>query len=81
MPSWLVRVLQSDGEVTSINRIAANGKLKRANVCINQAAGVLPVIKQLLEQDPDTNHAYLCHSSVRHVSKLKREGMLSEKHV
>jgi hypothetical protein len=75
MPSWLVKVLESDGEITTMNRLAENGKLKTVKVCVNQAAGILPVLRQLLDQDPYTNYAYLCHPSVRHVSKLKKEGV------
>jgi zinc finger-containing ubiquitin peptidase 1 len=40
----------------------------------NYAAEVIPVIEQLLKQDPATAYAYTCHSSVEHVSKLKNEG-------
>lgn len=35
---------------------------------------VVPVLKQLLEQCPTTEYAYLCHPCVQHVSKLRREG-------
>jgi len=40
----------------------------------NYAAEIIPVIEQLLKQDPATAYAYTCHSSVEHVSKLKNEG-------
>ncbi|PNH30754.1 hypothetical protein BJF96_g5871 [Verticillium dahliae] len=36
--------------------------------------GVVPVLKQLLEQNNTTKYAYLCHESVQHISKLKLEG-------
>ncbi|KAM7195993.1 zinc finger with UFM1-specific peptidase domain protein [Rhypophila sp. PSN 637] len=36
--------------------------------------GVIPVLAQLLEHCPTTKYAYLCHPSVQHVSKLKKEG-------
>lgn len=35
---------------------------------------VIPVLRQLLEQSPSTEYAYLCHPCVQHVSKLRREG-------
>lgn len=35
---------------------------------------VIPVLKQMLEQSPTTEYAYLCHPCVQHVSKLRREG-------
>jgi hypothetical protein len=76
MPPWLVKLLESDGEATSINRLGQNGRLKQVMVSLNQAAGILPVLAQLLEQDPFTAYAYLCHPAVKHVSKLKREGKL-----
>ncbi|EEU44231.1 uncharacterized protein NECHADRAFT_84553 [Fusarium vanettenii 77-13-4] len=54
MPSWLVDLLQDQGQVVN--------------------DGVQPVLKQLLEQNPETQYAYLCHPEVQHVSKLRREG-------
>ncbi|KAH6640889.1 peptidase family C78-domain-containing protein [Chaetomium tenue] len=36
--------------------------------------GVISVLALLLGQSPSTKYAYLCHPSVQHVSKLKREG-------
>jgi zinc finger-containing ubiquitin peptidase 1 len=76
MPNWLVKVLESDGEIRSVTRLSPEGKLKKFKVSANHAAGVLPVLKQLLNQDPYTQFAYLCHPSVKHVSKLRREGKL-----
>lgn len=74
MPHWLVKVLESDGELKSVNRLGPDGKMTKVKVAANHAAGVLPVVAQLLEQDNSTQFAYLCHSSVRHISKLRREG-------
>ncbi|KAK8067142.1 hypothetical protein PG997_013889 [Apiospora hydei] len=36
--------------------------------------GVIGVLEQLLESNPTTKYAYLCHPCVQHVSKLKKEG-------
>ncbi|KAK8017609.1 hypothetical protein PG993_013935 [Apiospora rasikravindrae] len=36
--------------------------------------GVIGVLEQLLESNPSTKYAYLCHPCVQHVSKLKKEG-------
>ncbi|KAF4469900.1 Zinc finger with UFM1-specific peptidase domain [Fusarium albosuccineum] len=36
--------------------------------------GILPVLGQLLQQSTSTQYAYLCHSQVQHISKLRREG-------
>lgn len=77
MPSWLVKLLQTeDGAVKTVNKVDGDGKLKRTKVCENHVADVIPVIQQLLEQDPLTDYAYLCHPNVKHISKLKREGKL-----
>ncbi|RDW89405.1 hypothetical protein BP6252_01437 [Coleophoma cylindrospora] len=75
MPSWLVHLLETeDGAVKTINKVGTDGKLKKLQFCENQQGGVIPVIAQLLEQEPLTEYAYLCHPAVKHVSKLKREG-------
>ncbi|KAK4164867.1 zinc finger with UFM1-specific peptidase domain protein [Cladorrhinum sp. PSN259] len=39
-----------------------------------RSKGVVPVLAWLLEQSPTTKYSYLCHPSVQHISKLKREG-------
>jgi hypothetical protein len=69
-----VKLLGRDGEVAIINRLGEGGRLKKVKVCPNQASGILPVLARLLEQDPYTDFAYLCHPAVRHVSKLRMEG-------
>ncbi|CAJ2507471.1 Uu.00g086570.m01.CDS01 [Anthostomella pinea] len=38
------------------------------------AEGVISVLEQLLEQNSTTQYAYLCHPTVQHISKLRREG-------
>ncbi|KAI0592980.1 peptidase family C78-domain-containing protein [Biscogniauxia sp. FL1348] len=38
------------------------------------AEGVIPVLQQLLEQNPSTVCAWLCHPAVQHISKLRKEG-------
>jgi len=74
MPSWLVKLLETDGATTIVNRLDVDGKLKKVKVCVNRAAGIIPVLQQLLHQDKTTQYAYLCNPAVRHVSKLKKEG-------
>ena len=74
MPQWLVKLLQSDGEEKTINRLDSRGKIRRVKYCVNQAPDIIPVLDQLLEQNPTTEYAYLCDPSVLHVSKLNREG-------
>ena len=73
MPPWLVKLLESDGEVKIISKLSSRGKLEKVK-STNHAEGIVPVLAQLLEQDPSTEFAYLCHPSVKHVSKLRREG-------
>lgn len=74
MPKWLVELLQHDGATVTINRLDGDGKLKKVKFCPNRTSDILPVVEQLLQQDKSTEYAYLCHPSVKHVSKLKREG-------
>ncbi|KAI1367389.1 peptidase family C78-domain-containing protein [Xylaria arbuscula] len=38
------------------------------------AEGIIPVLAKLLDQNPSTEHAYLCHPAVQHISKLRGEG-------
>jgi hypothetical protein len=76
MPSWLVKLLEKDGMVETINRLGADNKLYKVRTCINQASGILSVLEQLLDQDISTEYAYLCHPAVKHVSKLRGEGKL-----
>jgi hypothetical protein len=76
MPDWLVKVLQRDGERVVMERYDDEGILRKCRVTPNRAEGILPVLQQLLEQDRGVKWAFLCHPAVRHVSKLKREGMV-----
>lgn len=46
--------------------------LKKEGQVVEQ--GVIGVLEQLLESNPSTKYAYLCHPCVQHVSKLKKEG-------
>ena len=76
MPEWLVKILENDGETTIGERFDREGKLRKCQVTPNRAEGILPVLQQLLEQDRGVDWAFLCHPAVRHVSKLKREGII-----
>lgn len=76
MPQWLVKLLENDGKMETINRLGRDNKLFKVKVCVNQASGILPVVEQLLDMDPHTDFAYLCHPVVKHVSKLRGEGKL-----
>ncbi|KAG0648301.1 Zinc finger-containing ubiquitin peptidase 1 [Hyphodiscus hymeniophilus] len=75
MPSSLVKLLkENDGKLETVNRLGRDNKLFKVRVSINQTPGILPVIEQLLSKDVHTDFAYLCHPTVKHVSKLKGEG-------
>jgi hypothetical protein len=74
MPSWLVRLLQADGEIKTINRLDKDGKYRKVKYCVNQAPDIIPILTQLLAQDPMVDYAYICDPAVLHVSKLSREG-------
>jgi zinc finger-containing ubiquitin peptidase 1 len=74
MPAWLHKLLLTDGMPTTIAKLNPGGGLKTVKKIDNYASGIVPVLEQLLEQDPNTAYAYTCHPSVVHISKLKGEG-------
>lgn len=74
MPAWLIKLLEADGQVKTITEPSRLGKPSKVKVIENQVSGVIPVIKQLLDQDISTEYAYTCHQCVQHVSKLDKEG-------
>lgn len=75
MPAWLVRLLKDeDGHTKTTSIPVSGGKIKRLRYCPNQTSGIAPVIAQLLGQDDSTACAYMCHTVIKHVSKLRREG-------
>jgi len=76
MPPSLFKLLQSDGEMKNMQQRGPDGRQRRIRVCPNRSEGILPVLEQLLSQDRFTQYAYLCHPSVKHVSKLNKEGMV-----
>lgn len=76
MPGWLVKLLkEEDGAMRTGNRLDRDGKPKKVRYCPNQTAGIIPVLVQFLELDESTSYAYICDPAVKHVSKLKKEGM------
>ncbi|OBT65994.1 hypothetical protein VE03_03195 [Pseudogymnoascus sp. 23342-1-I1] len=74
MPAWLHNLLLSDGIPRTTTKLNASGGIKTVKKIGNHVSGVMPVLENLIEQDPDTAYAYTCHPSVEHVSKLKNEG-------
>lgn len=75
MPEWLVKLLrENDGKLVTSNQLEKDGKARRSKACPNMAAGIVPVIAQLLDFDPNVAYAYLCDPAVKHVSKLMKEG-------
>jgi hypothetical protein len=72
MPDWLVVLLKKNGQVTSQG---AQNVLFAVMLGIElTTTGVVSVLALLFEQSSSTKYAYLCHPSVQHVSKLRREG-------
>ncbi|KAK6584509.1 hypothetical protein PZA11_002733 [Diplocarpon coronariae] len=74
MPPWLIKILESDGEIKTTNQLDENGKMRRVKICPNMTAGIVPVLEQLVDQDTEVEYAYFCDPAVKHVSKLRREG-------
>ena len=74
MPDWLRKELEFGAKVKVTNHITLDGRLLRIESIANEVRGIIPVIAQLIEQDPAVSRAYLCHSDVTHVVKLAREG-------
>ena len=74
MPDWLRKELECGAKVKVTNHITLDGRLLCVESIANEVPGVIPVIAQLIEQDPTVSRAYLCHSDVTHVVKLAREG-------
>lgn len=76
MPSALRKLLQTDG-TPIYEKIIVPGQahIMKINKRIpNWSKGIIPVLQQLIEQDPDTAYAYTCSPAVTHISKLKNEG-------
>ena len=73
MPAWLVRLLETKGELRAGGKGILSNLLLRTEQ-ITSLAGVVPVLQQLLEMSTRTEYAYLCHPGVQHVAKLRREG-------
>ncbi|PBP20510.1 hypothetical protein BUE80_DR008631 [Diplocarpon rosae] len=74
MPPWLIKILESDGEIKTTNQLDENGKMQRVRTCPNMTAGIVPVLEQLVDQDAEVEYAYFCDPAVKHISKLRREG-------
>lgn len=74
MPSWLLKQLEMGAPTTVANKIDHDGKLIRVESTANEIRHIIPVLAQLCEQDRTVAKAYLCHSDVRHVVKMSKEG-------
>lgn len=74
MPSWLLKQLEMGAPTTLANKIDDDGKLIRVESRANEIRHIIPVLAQLCEQDRTVAKAYLCHSDVRHVVKMSKEG-------
>lgn len=75
MPEWLVKLLQdNDGKLENFNQLDKQGVPRRSKLSPNMADGIIPVIAHLLEQDTAVAYAYMCDPTVKHISKLMKEG-------
>lgn len=74
MPSWLLKQLEMGAPITLANKIDHDGKLIRFESTANEIRHIIPVLAQLCEQDRTVVKAYFCHSDVRHVVKMSKEG-------
>ncbi|PGG98922.1 hypothetical protein AJ80_09439 [Polytolypa hystricis UAMH7299] len=74
MPAWLWRLLEDGSKVTWTNQIQPDGKLHKVAVVANETDRVIPVLRQLCDQDDSVDQAYFCSPLVKHVFKLPKEG-------
>ena len=74
MPESLRRLLEKGAKVTLTNQIGHDGRLVRVETIANETKGIMPILRQLCEQDQSISTAYLCHPAVTYVSKMAKEG-------
>ena len=74
MPADVRRHLVTDAIPRTVTRIGTNGRLTKETLASNETAGLIPVLADLCAHDPKTEVTYLCHSSVKHVNKLRCDG-------
>ena len=74
MPSWLVKMLQDGGKVTSYNTIGPNGTLVRRETVSNETPNLVPILARLSFLDPTVLRAFYCDPRVHHIAKLPKEG-------
>ena len=74
MPDWLRKQLEHGAKVTIDSRIGRDGRLTRVETVANEYQHIIPVLAQLLDQDPTVSRAYLCHPAITHVAKMHKEG-------
>ena len=74
MPAWLYKQLDRGARVSAETLIDASGRLTRTESAANETRGIVPVLAQLCQQDPDLSKVFLCHPAVRHIFKTPREG-------
>lgn len=77
MPEWLITLLTKEDGATKIVKRLIDGNLREVEICPNMVPGIISTLKPLISSDKSVQYAYLCHFSVKHVSKLKKEGKIS----
>lgn len=74
MPTWVRKILEQESKSTRTTKIQPDGTLAAVERIPNQTPGLIPVLAQLSDSDPDVKFSFLCNSTVRHVFKLRGEG-------
>ncbi|EPS37625.1 hypothetical protein H072_8666 [Dactylellina haptotyla CBS 200.50] len=69
MPEWLKDALKAGGKEVITKYIGSDGLVHVRKGYANETASLIPVIRQLLNLDPNVARAYLCHPCVKHVFK------------
>ncbi|KAK6541581.1 hypothetical protein TWF694_007384 [Orbilia ellipsospora] len=69
MPDWLKDALKAGGKEVIVKYIGTDGHIHIRKSYENETAHLIPVIRQLLNLDPNVAKAYLCHPCVKHVFK------------
>lgn len=74
MPSWLLKLLETNPKATRSNKISSDGKLIKQSTIENETVGIIPVLSRLCDQDRSVQRAFFCSPKVRHIFKIPREG-------
>lgn len=74
MPDRLRKQLESGGNADERQHAHSDDGSNQIRSIGNQTIGLIRVLANLSELDDSVEMAYLCHPSVQHISKTRREG-------